>query len=308
MKLHVDTSSTEVTQTWNGLTTSGRRVIENGDPFQCTILLDRHRALRQITLQNAQIPIGFYNIRPPYNSFTLNGTLYSIQPGNYFTLDQLNSANLTTGNALSTLGSFNTPGSNGITSFNSNVIYVSLNTFFTDFGGVTSTYAPPGQYTSIQTLLNIIVGFASGGTATYNSVTNQITWVLNSLYPFVNFSTNLASLLGITGTPVIDYILFNLNIGPPINCIQVNAPSTFMTTVSPSLFTGTFSNIAQNSFLSFMGYVPGTTVSGNPIPATYPYILDFDTYITMWIENLGQSSQEPSKISFKIPLSNIIDK
>jgi hypothetical protein len=42
---------------------------------------------------------------------------------------------------------------------------------------------------------------------------------------------------------------------------------------------------------------------GTFITATNSYIINFDTYLNIWIENLGQSSLEPSQITFKLPLN-----
>ena len=56
-QIHVDTGSLNKLITKN-----------NGNPFDCTIKLGQtHRRLREIRLVNAQIPIGFYNLRSPYN-------------------------------------------------------------------------------------------------------------------------------------------------------------------------------------------------------------------------------------------------
>jgi len=70
-----------------------------GVPFNCTVLFTQHhRRVRTVSLKNAQIPIGFYNIRPPYNTFTANTTTYTLPPNNY-TISSITSA-LTTQTGL----------------------------------------------------------------------------------------------------------------------------------------------------------------------------------------------------------------
>jgi hypothetical protein len=148
----------------------------------------RNRLCSSVALLNAQIPIGFYNVRAPYNTFTdTSGIVYTITPGNYTTIALLNAATFTGGSyttatPLSTLGSF-------------------------------------GTGTSI------------------------LTW------------TPAAKSLG---------------------------PAT------------------PNSLLSFLGY---TSTASNT--AKYPYILNWDTYISLFIENLGTPSYESYQITFKIPLNTI---
>jgi hypothetical protein len=58
------------------------------NPFQCTVVLGQPiRRITSFALKCAEIPIGFYNIRAPYNSLTLNVasvvTTYTVPPGNY---------------------------------------------------------------------------------------------------------------------------------------------------------------------------------------------------------------------------------
>jgi hypothetical protein len=185
-QLHVDTSLA------GSVTVNGQPFVTKtaGNPFQCTIMLgNRHRTVRSVTLKNAQIPIGFYNVRAPYNTFVYDGTTYTVTPGNYTTLAALNAATVTPGTTVSALGSF-------------------------------------------------------AASATTNIV---------------------------TFTPVSGSHTF----GAPV----------------------------PNTLLSFLGYTSTQTLTGTTIVATYPYTLNWDTYISLWIANLGQSSLEPVQISFKIPLS-----
>jgi hypothetical protein len=61
----------------------------DGNPFLTSILLyNNHRNVNTVELKSAEIPIGFYNIRSPYNTFIVNGVTYTVPPGNY-TIDTL---------------------------------------------------------------------------------------------------------------------------------------------------------------------------------------------------------------------------
>jgi len=152
-------------------------------------LVSRNRLCSSVALLNAQIPIGFYNVRAPYNTITdTNGVVYTITPGNYTTIALLNAATLIGGTLLSALGSF-----------------------------TAST----------------------------------------------------------TGTGILTW-------GPTAVTGKSLGPAT------------------PNSLLSFLGY---TSTASNT--AKYPYILNWDTYISMFIENLGTSSSENYQITFKIPLNTI---
>jgi hypothetical protein len=90
--LHVDTTST----------TSNTVIKANNgaDSFNCSILLGaEHRKLRRVALKSAEIPLGFFNIRAPYNVLTINiaGVLtsYTFSPGNYNATTFLNTLNNT---------------------------------------------------------------------------------------------------------------------------------------------------------------------------------------------------------------------
>ena len=57
----------------------------NNNPFQCTVILGQTvRRLKSFALKCAEVPIGFYNIRSPYNTLTLNVasvlTTYTVTP------------------------------------------------------------------------------------------------------------------------------------------------------------------------------------------------------------------------------------
>jgi hypothetical protein len=79
-QVHLDTSETNVIQKGG----SGRIVEKSGNPFLASIFLGViHRNVNTVELKSVEIPIGFYNIRSPYNTFTINGTTYTVSPGNY---------------------------------------------------------------------------------------------------------------------------------------------------------------------------------------------------------------------------------
>jgi hypothetical protein len=89
--VHVDTSST----------TANTVIKQNGtDSFNCTVLLGQeHRRIRRVALKSVEMPIGFYNIRAPYNVLTINiagtPTSYTFSPGNYNSTTFLNTLNNT---------------------------------------------------------------------------------------------------------------------------------------------------------------------------------------------------------------------
>jgi hypothetical protein len=177
--LHIDTAQATT------VTPSGQASISkvDGNPFQCTVILgNRHRALKSISLKNAQVPIGFFNVRAPYNTINVNSVVSTVIPGNY-TYDAFQSA---------------------------------LNTAVTSGVGVFGR----------NTLTNQMTFLSSSGTATFN--------------------------------------------------------------------------VQPETLGSFLGFTNGQ--QGSFITGTNSYIINFDTYLSVWIENLGTSSLEPSQITFKIPV------
>lgn len=187
VQIHIDTTTTNVVASQQSAV-----VKINSNPFQCTYnFSNQNRHARSISLQTAEIPQGFYNVRAPFNTLVINTTTYTITPGNYNSLTALNAAIIVgSSSALSSIGSFSS--TNGIVTFTS-----------------------------------------AGGNVTFGPVT-------------------------------------------------------------------------RNSLLSFLGYThTGTTGSSTTQVASNPYTLTWDTYISIFIENIGTSSLENSLISFKIPLSSI---
>jgi hypothetical protein len=187
-QIHIDTAAAvNVTTVTNS---PGQASISkiNGNPFQCTAILgNRHRAIRSAALKDAQIPVGFYNIRAPYNSIIINGITYTLPPGNYTINSLVNTLN----------------------------------------GVITNTI----------------------GTFAASSVTNQISFVSNN--------------------------------GPAVITV-------------PSLSLG-----------AFLGFTNGQSCPGTNtvITGTNSYIINFDTYITIWIGEIGTASLDPQQITYKVPLT-----
>ena len=92
---------------------------QTGVPFNCTVLFTQHhRRVRAVSLKNAQSPVGFYNIRSPYNTFTANSTTYTVAPGNYTITGLMTTLSSSTGLTFANSYSNNTvsvTGSNAIT-------------------------------------------------------------------------------------------------------------------------------------------------------------------------------------------------
>jgi hypothetical protein len=78
-----------------------------GNPFLTSIsLFNRYRDVGTVELKSAEIPIGFYNIRPPYNTFVINGTTYTVPPGNYTITTLLQAMSAPIGGVFSISGNF----------------------------------------------------------------------------------------------------------------------------------------------------------------------------------------------------------
>jgi hypothetical protein len=67
--------------------TNGNQAVvkkNSGNPFDCVVMFTKpYRRFREVSLKNAQIPIGFYNVRSPLNTVTINSTTYTVPVGNY---------------------------------------------------------------------------------------------------------------------------------------------------------------------------------------------------------------------------------
>lgn len=197
-QLHVDTGALQATGFSQGGNSQKFVSKTNGNPFQCQVLFgNRHREFRVVALKNAQIPIGFYNVRAPYNTITMNGNVYTMTPGNY-----------------------------------------SSTTYLAALNGATS---PAGNMSAL-------------GTWSFIGATSQTQFVSSSGSVTITFPTGL----------------------------------TYPTLVS------------------LLGFAPTTTPTtsvGTSFVSTYSYILNFDHYISIWIENLGTSSLEPAQITYKLPVN-----
>ena len=154
-QIHVDTASASNVMTVTGSPSQASIYKVNGNPFQCTAILgNRHRRIRSASLKDAQIPVGFYNVRAPYNTFVINATVYTLPPGNYNSTSFINGLN---GVVTGGLGEFSiTPVTNQIQ-------------FVSSSGTVTFTVAP--------LTLAAFMGFTDGQTGT--DVTGTNAYIIN---------------------------------------------------------------------------------------------------------------------------------
>jgi len=97
-QIHVDTTS-QTAFTYGTTTNYVETVYKtNNNPFQCTVVLGQPiRHITSFALKCAELPVGFYNIRSPYNTLTLNVasvlTTYVVPPGNYTSSSLVNALN-----------------------------------------------------------------------------------------------------------------------------------------------------------------------------------------------------------------------
>ena len=136
-------------------------IIKNGgNPFDITYFLSQtHKRLRRITLKSVEMPIGFYNIRAPYNTLTIDGQTYTIQEGNY-TIDSLiGSINGTIGIAV---GQFN------VNKMLNRITYVptSINSSVAAIASITVTVPLPNDPSINVPSLAYFLGFTDGQTGT----------------------------------------------------------------------------------------------------------------------------------------------
>jgi hypothetical protein len=139
-QLHLDTSVSSNVQV------GGMPVVSklNGNPFLTSILLgNKHRNVETVELKSLEMPIGFYNIRSPYNTFVVNGTTYTVPPGNY-TITTLLAAMTT---AAGSAPSFSVSGSQVVAIYSIvtanlivNLDYPINNSTWTNLGSGGSTY------------------------------------------------------------------------------------------------------------------------------------------------------------------------
>lgn len=61
-------------------------VQNNGNPFDFEYFLQKnHTGIRKVSLESAEIPVGFNNIRAPFNTFKIDSTTFTVTPGQYLT-------------------------------------------------------------------------------------------------------------------------------------------------------------------------------------------------------------------------------
>lgn len=183
-QIHIDTASAQ-TVTSSTANSPGQPSISkvNGNPFQCTAILgNRHRAIRSAALKDAQIPVGFYNIRAPYNTIVLNGVTYGVIPGYYNIKDLITAIN----NAIDlNVGKFtNSP--LGSTLYSSLTFVVGPNG-----GTVKMTVAPLS--------LGYFLGFTDGQSATNTNSSITAPTGIN-----INFDTYVSIWIGEVGTASLD--------------------------------------------------------------------------------------------------------
>jgi hypothetical protein len=95
-----------------------------------------------------------------------------------------------------------------------------------------------------------------------------------------------------------------------LNGIVTQAVATFnysSTTSRVSLVSNSGQIIVGVPTLSlgfFLGFTNGQTVSASnmSINATNCYIINFDTYINIWVGELGTSSLDPIQVTYKVPI------
>jgi len=159
-QLHVDTGSSSNVETYSGQIGQASVYKQNGNPFQCTIILgNRHRAIRTAALKDAQIPVGFYNIRAPYNTITLNSTTYTVPPGNYNITTLINALNSQITSAVGVFATTSTTNQVSFTSNNGQVIIGVTPLSLGYFLGFTNGQTAPGTTTSVTGTNSYITNF-----------------------------------------------------------------------------------------------------------------------------------------------------
>jgi hypothetical protein len=143
-------------------------IIKNGgNPLDISYFLSQtHKRLRRITLKSVELPIGFYNIRAPYNTITIDSIKYTIQEGNY-TIDSLmSSMNGTIGIAI---GQFN------VNKMLNKITFVptSLNSSIAAYATIGVTAPLPNDPTINIPSLGYFLGFTDGQYGTEVTATNS---------------------------------------------------------------------------------------------------------------------------------------
>jgi hypothetical protein len=144
-QIHVDTSSTSSNTVYK----------YDNNPFNCSVLLGQtHRRIRSVSLKSAEIPLGYYNVRAPYNIFTyttVDGTTnITLTPGNYTSSSILSSINAGIGGSPLALNS----GTNKVT--------------YTNLSKTTTISAPPRSLASFLGFTDQQSGTTILATNSYN--------------------------------------------------------------------------------------------------------------------------------------------
>jgi hypothetical protein len=247
-------------------------VIKNaGNPFDATYILNNtYKGFRKATLKNAQIPLGFYNVRSPYNTFTIynNYTTYSISPTSFASISSFVSTVTSTLSAY-TGSLFISNSSLSITNYN----VPQLPSGFYTLASLSST---------LTTLLTPYIGLNSFTLNSFTIYASNYT-----TYTIVPGNYNITTLLNTLNTTVTASIgLFTVS---PLTNIMQFASASGQVTVSGTL-------------LSLFGFVSSVTPS-SMVYATYSYIINFDTYIYIFFPQFGNASGENILGTFKIPVN-----
>jgi len=129
--------------------------------------------------------------------------------------------------------------------------------------------------------------------------------------PYNTLSLNVASVITTYTVPPGNYtsatLLASLNglVGAGTGQFSIN-PSSNRVVFTSAVGSLVIVPVTQRSLAYFLGFTNGQFVSGagNYITATNSYMINFDTYLNVFIENLRTSSPQPMvPVTFKIPLT-----
>jgi hypothetical protein len=131
--------------------------------------------------------------------------------------------------------------------------------------------------------------------------------------PYNTFTLNVASVATTYTVPPGNYTATSLQgalnglVTSLVGQFQLNTGTNIFTFV-PSVNVGTNTiviPVTQRSLAYFLGFVNGQSGTYNQnIVATNSYMINFDTYVNVYIENLRPSSMQPMvPVTFKIPIT-----
>lgn len=208
-QIHVDTS-----------TLSTQVFKPNGNPFDSTYVFTQpHRRVRSVTLRNIQLPVGWFNVRAPYNTIVIDGTTYTLTPGYYAAITDIV-------NALNTLVTTGV----GVFSVSSNKVV------FTSAGASSTITIPNSAYPTSGT-------YDTSGSNTPSQSTSVIPNISYSTYP--SLSTILGFVNGQSGKTITARNIYTVNIDTYVHVYIPNL-SVSSLEATPSTFkipiTTTFGN------------------------------------------------------------------